>query len=376
MTNRSGSDPESASYMPGDSMLLLTLAQPAWCAPFCTSRAGAASRLGPADSQHASWARPGEAPAEGRGSAPVPRALGLWLSGWARRAQLRREPCCHERVHGDRGQGGGGDSADGGEGFCLYWGSAPSPLVLRREQSGTGAGVAAGLASVRSSDSGAVEPTGLHVCRTPQYGGPHPSRTPQYGGPHPSRTPLYGGPHPSFHLPVTVLLPSPSTHPAVVPPPPPSQPIHLTCYRSISHRDAQQHAVPRPWEEEGEEEEEEEEEEEVEEEVRPSLCLFLGDLQTTDEGRPAPAGQMRPGQRDPAGGTPPHNEISCLQPFDNPMTQNHSLFRQGPLGDSVVMPTASLGLVGVAAVSPQPPSTQASPCSCYRRMIIYLDLFN
>ncbi|KAJ3594048.1 hypothetical protein NHX12_006380 [Muraenolepis orangiensis] len=45
----------------GTSMLLLTLAQPAWCAPFCTSRAGSASRLCPAASQHASWARPGEA---------------------------------------------------------------------------------------------------------------------------------------------------------------------------------------------------------------------------------------------------------------------------------------------------------------------------
>ncbi|CAL8243464.1 unnamed protein product [Lota lota] len=55
---------------------------------------------------------------------------------------------------------------------------------------------------------------------------------------------------------------------------------------------------------------------------------------------------------------------------------SHSLFRREPLGDSVVMPTASHCLCRVAAVSPQPPSTQASPCSCHRRMIIYLDLFN
>ncbi|CAL8403732.1 unnamed protein product [Boreogadus saida] len=112
------------SVLPGDSMLLLTLAQPAWCAPFCTSRAGAASRLGPADSQHASWARPGEAPAEGRGSAPVPRALGLWVSGWARRAQLCREPCCHERVHGDKGGQGIGD---GGKGFLPLLGVRTEP---------------------------------------------------------------------------------------------------------------------------------------------------------------------------------------------------------------------------------------------------------
>lgn len=42
-------------------MLLLTLGLSAWCAPFCTSRAGTASCLCPADSQHASWALPGEA---------------------------------------------------------------------------------------------------------------------------------------------------------------------------------------------------------------------------------------------------------------------------------------------------------------------------
>ncbi|KAK2920294.1 hypothetical protein Q8A73_002498 [Channa argus] len=50
---------------PGDSTLLLllttTLGPSAWCAPFCTSRAGTASCLCPADSQCASWALPGVA---------------------------------------------------------------------------------------------------------------------------------------------------------------------------------------------------------------------------------------------------------------------------------------------------------------------------
>ena len=46
----------------GDSMLpLLTLGLSAWCAPFCTSKAGTASCLCPAESQCASWALPGEA---------------------------------------------------------------------------------------------------------------------------------------------------------------------------------------------------------------------------------------------------------------------------------------------------------------------------
>ncbi|KAF0043299.1 hypothetical protein F2P81_004636 [Scophthalmus maximus] len=42
-------------------LLLLTLGLSAWCAPFCTSKAGTASCLCPADSQRASWALPGEA---------------------------------------------------------------------------------------------------------------------------------------------------------------------------------------------------------------------------------------------------------------------------------------------------------------------------
>ncbi|KAI3377099.1 hypothetical protein L3Q82_000298 [Scortum barcoo] len=42
-------------------LLLLTLGLSAWCAPFCTSRAGTASCLCPADLQCASWALPGEA---------------------------------------------------------------------------------------------------------------------------------------------------------------------------------------------------------------------------------------------------------------------------------------------------------------------------
>lgn len=45
----------------GESMLLLTLGLGVWCGPFCTSRAGTASCLCPAYSQHASWALPGEA---------------------------------------------------------------------------------------------------------------------------------------------------------------------------------------------------------------------------------------------------------------------------------------------------------------------------
>ncbi|CAL8380124.1 unnamed protein product [Arctogadus glacialis] len=80
-------------------MLLLTLAQPAWCAPFCTSRAGAASRLGPADSQHASWARPGEAPAEGRGSEPTNEfstAPGSSLDASEGSARLTPGPAAHE----------------------------------------------------------------------------------------------------------------------------------------------------------------------------------------------------------------------------------------------------------------------------------------